>query len=157
MKLAKNGIYSVLFLMQFSFGVLALIKSITTNVRILTSHSYRSMRSLCLHDNKRNWSPVSQPSQDSDTGDEEPGIAYTVEMGKSCGIRCVFCIGIHFNISTIFLIKFLPSWGSDLSFRWIYVMDIDPNGEAAGNVFKGIHLTFSRPFITTNNIMAYIY
>eukprot|EP01035_Chromulina_nebulosa_P034655 gene34655-46517_t len=87
------------------------------------------MRSLCLHDNKRNWSPVSQPSQDSDTGDEEPGIAYTVEMGKSCGI----------------------SWGSDLSFRWIYVMDIDPNGEAAGNVFKGIHLTFRDYIIGAGN------
>lgn len=56
-------------------------------VRGFSSRSYRSMRSLCLHDNKRNWSPVSPPSQEADNGDEETGIAYSVEMGKSCGIR----------------------------------------------------------------------
>ena len=41
--------------------------------------------------------------------EEKGGFKYTVEMTKRAGI----------------------SWGSDLSFRWIYVLDLEQSGEAS--------------------------
>jgi hypothetical protein len=59
------------------------------------------------------WEPPSAEIE----GDEGNGIAYTVELPKAAGI----------------------SWSSDLSFRWVYVQDVDPTSEAAatGMIKKG--------------------
>lgn len=64
---------------------------------------------------KKDWS-IPKPSDQSiqplesiDNLPDERGYAYTVELPRVSGL----------------------SWGSDLSFRWIYVQDIDPNGAAA--------------------------
>ena len=48
------------------------------------------------------------------------GITYSLEMTKFAGI----------------------SWGTDLSFRWVYVLGVDPNGDAAasGMVQKGDYI-----------------
>ena len=63
--------------------------------------------SLFAETGKRNFSPDVPP--ENEPADSQNGYSFTIELGKSCGI----------------------SWGSDLSFRWIYVRDIDPRGEAA--------------------------
>jgi len=79
------------------------------------------MNSLKLSDsNKRDWSPPSRKDDDSDKSPNESGLTFTVEMGKSSGI----------------------SWGSDLSFRWIYVLSIEPNSEAAATnlISKGDYI-----------------
>eukprot|EP01041_Mallomonas_annulata_P005696 gene5696-11485_t len=70
---------------------------------------------------KRNWSP-----EDNTKADGENGIVYNVEMCKTPGIN----------------------WGADLSFRWIYVLGVEPNGEAydSGLVQKGDYI------IGVNNI-----
>jgi len=92
-----------------------------------TSLVERNMGSICrsnlkLFDSKRNWSPPlrKDESAESDKSPNESGLTFTVEMGKSSGI----------------------SWGSDLSFRWIYVMNIDPNSEAAATnlISKGDYI-----------------
>lgn len=68
---------------------------------------------------KKNWDPPKKTELVS-FNDGDNGITYSVEMAKSSGI----------------------TWGSDLSFRWVYVMDVDPNGEAAstGMVEKGDYI-----------------
>ena len=71
---------------------------------------------------KKDWSPPSpSPSTTAASkGDEESGISYSLEMGKRAGIN----------------------WGSDLSFRWVYVLSLEPEGEAAqtGIVQKGDYI-----------------
>ena len=66
--------------------------------------------------------PASMPNTPSlsATNEETSGISYTIMLPKSSGI----------------------SWGSDLSFRFVYVMDMDPAGEAAksGIVKKGDYI-----------------
>lgn len=68
---------------------------------------------------KKNWAP---PSSNPITGGFSPistlpqaeangGLTYTIEMTKRSGI----------------------SWGSDLSFRWIYVLDMEQAGEASAS------------------------
>lgn len=53
------------------------------------------------------YSPNSSPPQVDPSG----GITYTVELTKRAGI----------------------SWGSDLSFSWIYVLDLEQSGEASAS------------------------
>lgn len=53
------------------------------------------------------YSPSSSPPQTNPLG----GITYTVELTKRAGI----------------------SWGSDLSFSWIYVLDLEQSGEASAS------------------------
>ena len=88
------------------------------------SYSFRHGRavlrkSALRHSNR--WEPPSSTtdgiSNSVDDDSTQQGITYTVELPKASGI----------------------SWGSDLSFRWIYVQDIDPQGEAmkTGMVRKG--------------------
>ena len=65
---------------------------------------------------KRDFSP---PIENSIRNDNEAnGLLYSVDLPKNAGI----------------------SWGSDLSFRWIFVRDIDLVGEAAqcGLIKKGV-------------------
>ena len=67
---------------------------------------------------KKNWGP---PSSNPIIGaadisslpkpEESGGIKYSVDMTQKSGI----------------------SWGSDLSFRWIYVLDIEQSGEASAS------------------------
>lgn len=67
---------------------------------------------------KKNWGP---PSSNPIIGtadisslpktEESGGIKYNVDMTQKSGI----------------------SWGSDLSFRWIYVLDIEQSGEASAS------------------------
>ena len=59
--------------------------------------------SLSAKSNK--WEPPKEEIADNDNG-----VAYSIELPKRAGI----------------------SWGSDLSFSWIYVLDLEPSGEAAG-------------------------
>ena len=51
------------------------------------------------------------------------GLSYSINLPKRSGIQ----------------------WGSDLSFRWIYVVDIDPDTEASqcGLIEKGTRINFS--------------
>lgn len=51
---------------------------------------------------KKSW-------QLDDPQENESGFAYSLELPKTAGLN----------------------WGSDISFRWIYVLDLDPNGAAA--------------------------
>jgi len=62
------------------------------------------------------WDP---PKEELSSNDDN-GIAYTIELPRRAGI----------------------SWGSDLSFRWIYVLDLEPSGEAAatGLIQKGDYI-----------------
>jgi hypothetical protein len=53
---------------------------------------------------KKDWSPPSEVEEEG-----EGGVAFSVELPRSAGIN----------------------WGSDISFRWIYVIELDPNGAAA--------------------------
>lgn len=53
---------------------------------------------------RRNWSPPQEIESDSNNG-----FSYSVELPKRAGIN----------------------WASDISFRWIYVLDLEPNGAAA--------------------------
>jgi hypothetical protein len=68
---------------------------------------------------KKNWAP---PSSNPITGGFSPistlpqaqangGLTYTIQLTKQSGI----------------------SWGSDLSFRWIYVLDMEQAGEASAS------------------------
>jgi hypothetical protein len=93
-------------------------------VILLNSDSYSLSRGRVLlkksglrHSNR--WEPPSTSDGISSIDDDstQQGITYTVELPKASGI----------------------SWGSDLSFRWIYVQDVDPQGEAmkTGMVRKG--------------------
>lgn len=93
-------------------------------VILLNSDSYLLSRGRVLlkksglrHSNR--WEPPSTSDGISSIDDDstQQGITYTVELPKASGI----------------------SWGSDLSFRWIYVQDVDPQGEAmkTGMVRKG--------------------
>lgn len=65
---------------------------------------------------KKNWNP--DPL--SNAVDKSEGFAYTIELPKRAGI----------------------SWGSDLSFSWIYVLDVEPDGAAAntGLIQKGDYI-----------------
>lgn len=58
---------------------------------------------------KKDFSPP-KPSNEDESSVAEQGLTYTVEMSKTAGI----------------------SWGTDISFRWVYVFDLEPQGEAAG-------------------------
>lgn len=72
---------------------------------------------------KKSWKAPTESSSSGNTNDatkksapsedesNDKGLAYTVELPKAAGI----------------------SWSSDISFRWIYVQDIDPNSPAADN------------------------
>jgi PDZ domain len=81
---------------------------------------------------KRDWSPPKPDSSKkppaaaveavtpSDEEEENKGLAFVVELPKRAGI----------------------SWSSDLSFRWIYVQNLEPDGEAAksGLIQKGDYI-----------------
>jgi hypothetical protein len=62
---------------------------------------------------KKSWDIPNNEKSQGDFG------AYVVNLPKQAGI----------------------SWGSDLSFRWVYVIDLDPNGEAfrSGRVRKVVY------------------
>ena len=62
---------------------------------------------------KKEWQPPTEQIE----GDEGNGVSFELELAKRAGI----------------------SWGSDLSFSWVYVLDLEPTGEAAlsGMVQKG--------------------
>lgn len=67
------------------------------------------------------WSaPENSPTPINDPISPNSGTTIVVELGKSSGI----------------------SWGSDLSFRWVYVLDLDPAGEASktGLIEKGDYI-----------------
>lgn len=63
---------------------------------------------------------MNSKSLPSSENPEAPKGVFTVEMPRSCGV----------------------SWGSDISFRWIYVLDMDDRGPAAmsGVIQKGDYL-----------------
>jgi ferredoxin len=65
---------------------------------------------------KKEW----QPPVAEIPGDEGNGVSFEIELPKRAGI----------------------SWGSDLSFSWVYVLDVEPTGEAAasGMVQKGDYI-----------------
>jgi len=65
-------------------------------------------------------SAPSQPALFTSTRTESNGTVFTLDMSKRAGI----------------------SWGSDISFRWIYVLDLEPTGEAAqtGVIQKGDYI-----------------
>ena len=77
----------------------------------------------CLGLAKKDWSaPKESPSvpvTQTTTADGK-GLVYSLELSKRAGI----------------------SWGSDISFRWIYVLDLEPTGEAAqaGVIQKGDYI-----------------
>ena len=68
---------------------------------------------------KKNWGPPSanpvgggySETSSPPKADETGGMTYTVELTKRAGI----------------------TWGSDLSFRWIYVLDLEQSGEASAS------------------------
>ena len=78
---------------------------------------------------KKNWGPPSanpvgggySETSSPPKADETGGMTYTVELTKRAGI----------------------TWGSDLSFRWIYVLDLEQSGEASasGQIAKVLCLT----------------
>ena len=65
---------------------------------------------------KKEW----QPPVEKVEGDEGNGVSFEIELAKRAGI----------------------SWGSDLSFSWVYVLDLEPSGEAAmsGMIQKGDYI-----------------
>lgn len=70
---------------------------------------------------KKDWSPPKESSSGTMyTKTENNGTVFSLEMSKRAGI----------------------SWGSDISFRWIYVLDVEPTGEAAqtGVIQKGDYI-----------------
>jgi ferredoxin len=73
---------------------------------------------------KKDWSPPKETLPEellfTSTKTESNGTVFSLEMSKRAGI----------------------SWGSDLSFRWIYVLDLEPTGEAAqtGVIQKGDYI-----------------
>lgn len=72
---------------------------------------------------RNRWSAPSSSSgniKKIESSDDREGLTYSVELPKSAGI----------------------TWGSDLSFRWVYVLDLDPQGEASkcGFINKGDYI-----------------
>lgn len=69
---------------------------------------------------KKNWSPPEESNSFESRESEDDGLVYSIELPKSAGI----------------------SWGADLSFRFVYVLDLDPNMAAAssGVVKKGDYI-----------------
>lgn len=79
---------------------------------------------------KKSWAPPPSSSSPSPAPilvptEVEPaptGVAFTIDLPKRAGIN----------------------WGSDLSFRWIKVLSMDPNGEAAlSNVIQKVEMKLS--------------
>lgn len=81
-------------------------------------HHYMPMKPTSLWLAKKDWSPPTPQKTPEETAN---GLAFSVELPKKgAGI----------------------SWGSDLSFRFIYVLDMEPTGEAyqSGMVEKGDYI-----------------
>jgi ferredoxin len=108
MYLYSNLCICITFLCSFvllasSFNPLKINRasSVAPNSNIFRSHVLSA---------KKNWAPPTENEGDAVTDtNSENGFTYTVEMSKQAGI----------------------SWGSDLSFKWVKVLDIEPNGAAA--------------------------
>lgn len=89
---------------------------------LLSSGGSRALRPcttrLCA---KKDWSVPKEGTVDVPRLETEgKGLVYSLELPKRAGI----------------------SWGSDISFRWIYVLDLEPTGEAAqtGVIQKGDYI-----------------
>ena len=88
---------------------------------LTTSTTWAFLRQFTYHHGaallaKKEW----QPPVPEIPGDEGNGVSFEIELPKRAGI----------------------SWGSDLSFSWVYVLDVEPTGEAAasGMVRKGDYI-----------------
>ena len=66
---------------------------------------YSRLKSSLKLSNKRDFSPPTEKL----SNDNPNGLVYTVELPRRAGIN----------------------WGSDMSFRWIYVLDIEKNSPAS--------------------------
>ena len=93
------------FIVVIWFDSLTLTESFIRSASFIRPTSVTSFSEpLCLA--KKSWQP---PSEEVDNEDpDNKGFAYSVELNKRAGI----------------------SWGSDLSFRFIYVLDLEPTGDA---------------------------
>jgi ferredoxin len=82
----------------------------------------RPMKARSMALNAKNWSPPPEPSKEADNmiTNEFGGKIYTLELPKRAGIN----------------------WGTDLSFRWVYVSSLESTGEAAqtGLIEKGDYI-----------------
>ena len=103
---------SILFLTIAGFLMMCCIHSF--QLRQSKSHGFPVVNSILRA--KKNWNP--EPVNNA--MDRAEGFAYTIELPKRAGI----------------------SWGSDLSFSWIYVLDLEPDGAAAstGLIQKGDYI-----------------
>ena len=98
--------------------VLLLIALIQLTQSFFSSRT--TQRDNILNQAKRNFNaPIDKPKTDVIVLNEN-GSLYTLELPRAAGI----------------------SWGSDLSFRWIYVQDLEADGEAAktGMIQKGDYI-----------------
>lgn len=100
-------------------ALLAFLLCLSVLHGLLSSSVRRSRRRSTLHFAKKEWRPPSETSA-SAPEDSGQGISFSIELPKRCGI----------------------SWGSDISFSWVYVLDLEPTGEAfaSGLIQKGDYI-----------------
>lgn len=109
---------AAMFSSNLRISVFWLVSACTIVLSFRPSRMHFGIRSLEVLSAKKVWSPP-PPSSDSNLPISQP----------SGGIEEELPTGVAFSIE-------LPkkgagiSWGSDLSFRWIYVLDMEPTGEA---------------------------
>ncbi len=80
--------------------------------------SYRG--NLKLNQQNSKWSPSSSVKPSKQKAETTEPLVYSLELPKATGI----------------------DWGSDLSFRWVYVQSLDPSGAAfkSGKIQKGDYI-----------------
>ena len=98
--------------MSFAFLVFGLI--VQTSISYVHTRLFqRKAHSFSLH-SKNKWEPSEKPAEQIS---DDSGLAFEIDLPKRAGI----------------------DWGADLSFRWVYVIGLDPQGEAykSGMIQKG--------------------
>lgn len=104
---------SVLVFLSIAFSM---VESFWAPGLVLAAEATRGRYAASKWMAKKEW----QPPVEKVEGDEGNGVSFEIELAKRAGI----------------------SWGSDLSFSWVYVLDLEPSGEAAmsGMIQKGDYI-----------------
>lgn len=97
-----------------NFTILLSFANFVISSSFMSSYCFSYCKSSFQLHSKRDFSP---PAEKNDMSDNPNGLVYTVELPRRAGIN----------------------WGSDMSFRWIYALDVEKNSPAyeSGMIKKG--------------------